>query len=97
LYAAGIDKVTVVGIIAEQERAEMRPRSFRVSPADDCELLAIEAFGFAPEAPVSPRIGRIARLGNHAFEPKSAGMSPDKLAVAGLVVVELGAGNICAP
>jgi hypothetical protein len=92
--AAGVDELTVVGTIAEQERAEMRPRSFRVSPADDNELLTIEAFGFAPEAPVSRRIGRVDGLRNDAFEPKPAGMFADKLAIARLVVVELEAGNI---
>ena len=46
--AAGIDQLAVVVIVAEQERAEMGPRAFRVGPADDNELLAIEALGFAP-------------------------------------------------
>ncbi len=45
-------------------------------------------------ASVSRRIGRVDRLGNHAFEPKSAGMSADKLAIARLVVVELEPWNI---
>jgi hypothetical protein len=35
----------------------MRPRSFRVRPADDDEFLAIEAFCFAPEASVARRKG----------------------------------------
>ena len=39
----GIDQLAVVVIVAEQERAQMRPRTFRVGPADDNEVLAIEA------------------------------------------------------
>jgi hypothetical protein len=52
----------------------MRPRSFRVGPADDNEFLAIEPFGSTPKATVSGRIGRIDRIGNDAFESKLAGV-----------------------
>ena len=47
-HAAGIDELAVIGVVAQQQRAEMRPRSFRVGPADDNEFLAVERFGFAP-------------------------------------------------
>lgn len=72
----------------------MRPRSFRVSPADDNEFLPIEAFRLAPQAPVSRCIRRIDRLRDDAFETKFAGMLSDELAIAGLVGVELDAGRI---
>jgi hypothetical protein len=65
----------------------MRPRSFRVRPADDDEFLAIEAFGFTPEASVSRRIRRNDRLGNDAFESELAGVLPDKLPITRLVAV----------
>ena len=81
-------------VVAEQKRAQMRPRSFRVRPADDNELLAIEPFGFAPKAPISRRIGGIDRLRNDAFESELAGVLPDKLAVTRFVAVELKAGNV---
>ena len=55
----------------------MGPRSFGVGPADDYEFLAIEAFGLAPKAPVSGRIGGIDRLGNDSFEPEFASMPAD--------------------
>jgi hypothetical protein len=58
--ATGIHELAIVAVVAEQKRAKIRPRSFRVSPADD-EFLAIEPFLFAPEAPVSRRIRRIDR------------------------------------
>ena len=47
-HPAGIDELAVIVVIAEQQCAEMRPRAFRVGPADDDELLAIQRFGFAP-------------------------------------------------
>jgi hypothetical protein len=37
----------------------MRPRSFRVAPPNDDELLAVESFGFAPQTAVSRRIGPV--------------------------------------
>jgi hypothetical protein len=40
-YAAGINELTVAGVVAEQERPEIRPRSFRVGPTDDNELLLV--------------------------------------------------------
>src|ERR1700735_53572 len=61
-HAAGIDEPAVLSVVAEQERAEMRPRSFRVSPADDNEFLPVEAFGLTPQAAISWRVGRVDRL-----------------------------------
>jgi hypothetical protein len=46
--AAGIDELAIIGVVAEQQRSEMRPRAFWVRPADNDELLAVEPFGFAP-------------------------------------------------
>ena len=40
------------GAGSREARPEMRPRSFRVRPADDDELLAVQPFGFAPGAAV---------------------------------------------
>jgi hypothetical protein len=37
----------------------MRPRSFRVAPPNDDELLAVASFGFAPQAAVSRRTGPV--------------------------------------
>jgi hypothetical protein len=86
---AGVDEFAVIGVVAEQQSPEMRPRSFRVGPADDDELLAVQPFGFAPEAPVSRRVGRIDGLGHHPFEAELAGVLQDKLAVACVMSVEL--------
>jgi hypothetical protein len=55
-YASGIDEFAVVAVVAEQQRTEMRSRSFRVRPTDDDELLSVECFSFAPEAAISRRI-----------------------------------------
>ena len=35
----------------------MRPRSFRIGPADDDEFLAVQPFGFAPQAAVPRALG----------------------------------------
>ena len=94
-HAAGVDELAVIGVVAEQQRAEIRPRPFRVGPADDDELLAVERFGFAPQAAVSRRIGRVDRLGDHALEAELAGVLQDEFAVAGVMAVELKAGLVC--
>jgi hypothetical protein len=46
--AAGVDELAVIRVVAQQQRAEMRSRAFRVGPADDDEFLAVEPFGLAP-------------------------------------------------
>ena len=94
-HAAGIDELAVIGVVAEQQRAEMRPRSFRVGPADDNELLAVQRFGFAPQAAVSRRIRRVDRLRDHAFKTELAGVLQDEFAVACFMAVELKAGLVC--
>jgi hypothetical protein len=67
----------------------VRPRSFRVGPPDEDEFLAVERFGFAPEAAVPRRVMRIDRLRDHALEAELAGMFQDEFAIAGLMAVEL--------
>ena len=71
----------------------MRARAFWIGPADHDEFLSVEAFGFAPEAAVARRIGRVDRLGDDALEAQFAGVLEDKLAVAGDVVIVLKAGR----
>ena len=67
----------------------MRPRSFRVAPADDDELLPVEPFGFAPQPAISRRVGRVDRLGHHALEAELARVLQDQFTVASLMAVEL--------
>jgi hypothetical protein len=50
----------------------MRPRSFRVGPADDDKLLAVEPFGFPPKAAVSWRIRGVDRLGDDALKTEAS-------------------------
>ena len=47
-YTAGVNELAVIGIVAEQHRPEIWPSAFRVGPAGDDELLAVQPFGFAP-------------------------------------------------
>ena len=67
----------------------MRPHSFRVGPAHDDELFAVQPFGVAPEAAVSWSIACVDRLGDHPFKTKLDGAPQDEFAVAGLMAVEL--------
>src|ERR1700722_13989703 len=73
----------------------MGSRSFRVEPSNDDELLAVERFGFTPEATVSWRIGRVDRLRDDALKAELAGVFQNELAVAGVVAIELKAGLDC--
>jgi hypothetical protein len=70
----------------------MRALSFWIRPADDHEFLAVQRLGFAPQAAVSRRIGRIDRLRDDAFKTELAGVRQDEPAVACVVAVELKAG-----
>ena len=94
-HAAGIDELAVVGVVAKQQRAEIRPRSFRVRPADDNELLAVQRFGFAPQATISRRVRRVDRLRDDALKTELSGVLEDELAVARFMAVELKPGLVC--
>ena len=59
----------------------MRPRSFRVGPADDNEFLPVQRFGFAPQAAIPWRVGRVDRFRDHALKPELAGVLQDEFAV----------------
>jgi hypothetical protein len=60
--APGIDELAVIGVVAEQQCPKLGPRSFRVGPADDQELLAVKPFCYAPQSTISRRVGRVDRL-----------------------------------
>ena len=47
-HTARVYELAIIGVLAQQQGPEMRPRSFRVGPADDDELLAVQRLGFAP-------------------------------------------------
>lgn len=67
----------------------MRPRPFRVRPADDHELLAVQPFGFAPEATVSRRIRGLDRLRDNALKTEIPSVLQNEFPVARLMTVEL--------
>jgi len=54
--APGIDELAVIRVVAEQERAKMRPRAFRVGPADHHEFLPVDALSLAPQAAIARRV-----------------------------------------
>jgi hypothetical protein len=51
--------------------------------------LAVQPFGFAPQAAVSRCIRRVDRLRDDALKPELAGVLQDEFAVTCLVAVEL--------
>ena len=56
----------------------MRPPCFNLT-SPRSRTLTIERFGFTPWAAVSRSIGRVDRLGDHAFKTELAGVLQDKL------------------
>jgi hypothetical protein len=73
----------IVRIVAEQQRADVRPASLRIGPADDDELFAVEALGLNPDPAVAWCIEPIRLLGNGAFKTKFAGLRSEGGAIAG--------------
>jgi hypothetical protein len=57
--ATGIDQPSVRIVVGEQQRAEPRPPSFGIGPADRDGLLAMQAFHLEPQAAVAGRVRRI--------------------------------------
>jgi hypothetical protein len=60
--AAGVNQFSAGIVIAEQQRAEERPRAFWIRPADRREFLAVQAFDLEPEAAVAGCVGRVGRF-----------------------------------
>ena len=51
--AAGIDQPSAVIVVAEQQGAERRAPAFRIGPADDDELLAVEKLDLDPDPAIA--------------------------------------------
>jgi hypothetical protein len=84
--AAGIDQPSIRIVISEQQRAEIRPPSFGISPADHDKFLAVEAFDLEPDAAIAGRIGRIGAFRNDALEIELAGVLVEGRAPAPVIV-----------
>jgi hypothetical protein len=78
---AGIEQAAVVGVVAEQQRADVRSAALRIGPANDNELLAVETLGLHPDPAVAWCIGPISLLGDGTLEPRFAGLRADRRAV----------------
>ena len=61
-------QAAIVGVLAEQQGADVRAAALRIGPADDHELLAVEALRFYPDPAVAWRVGSIRLLGDGTFE-----------------------------
>ena len=57
--AAGIEQPAVGCVVAKQQRANERSRTFRVRPSDDDELSPVKAFALDPGAAVAWHVGQI--------------------------------------
>jgi hypothetical protein len=68
----------VIGVVAERKGADVWAAPSRIGPADDDELLAIEALRFDPEAAIAWGISPVDALGNRAFERQPAGVLSEK-------------------
>jgi hypothetical protein len=86
---ASVDQLAIVGVVAQQKRAEVGPRSLGVCPADHDKFLPVEASRLPPESPVAWRIRRVGGLGDNAFVAKAARMLANEFTVAGQVAIEL--------
>src|ERR671912_179354 len=64
----------------------MTAAALRVCPADDNELLAVEAFRLDPDPAVARSIGSVGALGDGALQPEPAGLRAKTRAVASDVI-----------
>src|SRR3546814_5770301 len=80
-------------MVAEHQRADRLARGRRGHEAGDDELLALGALRLAPGRSPPRAVGRVALLGNHAFEAQPAGIAQHQLAVL-LDVLEIGRAHV---
>src|SRR4030095_5389825 len=64
---AGVVQSAVVRVVAEQQGADVRPAALWIGPADDHELLAVEALRLDPDPAVARRVGSIGLLRDGAL------------------------------
>src|SRR6266446_2030760 len=85
-YSARIDQLAVRRIVAEQQRTDPMPSALGVTPSDNDELLAVEAFRLQPCASTG-LIPTINALRDDAFEATLAGQAMEGRALADLMIV----------
>jgi hypothetical protein len=84
--SARIDELALRRVVAEQQRTDPMPTALRVTPPDDNEFLAVDAFRLQPRAPIG-LIPTIKALRDNAFEAVLAGQAMEGRALADLMVV----------
>ena len=80
--AACIVQPPIVGVVAQQQRADVRPAALGIGPAHDDELLAVQALRLDPDAAVAWSVGAIGELRDNTFQAQLAGMLAEAGAVA---------------
>ena len=84
--ATGVVQPSVFGVVAQQQGADVRPASLGIGPANDHELLAVEALRLDPDPAVARCVGSIGALGDGAFQAQLAGLLAEARTVASNVL-----------
>src|SRR5262249_4720299 len=80
--AARVEKLAVLVVVGQQQGAEVRPASGWLGPANNNELLAVQALHFEPEAPIARNVRPVDPLRDDAFDAQAAGLLVKTRAVA---------------
>src|SRR6516165_4195858 len=73
-------------VVTREEGAKALALAFRIGKADHGDFLTIAAFNLEPAAAAPGTIGRVAALGDDAFETEAARLTKNRRALALLVV-----------
>jgi hypothetical protein len=83
----GVAQSAIVGVVAEQRGADVRPAFLRVGPSNDHELLAIEALRLDLDPAVARCVWSVGSLGDDAFQTQLAGVLTETRAVTSHMLV----------
>jgi hypothetical protein len=79
-------QVPILGVVSQQQRADVRSAALRIGPADNNELLAVEALRLNPDPSIARGIGPICLLGDGALQAQLAGLCAKAGTVTGNVL-----------
>jgi hypothetical protein len=72
----------IVGVVAQLQRADVRPAALGISPAHDHELLAVQALRLDPDPAVPWSVEAIGELRDSTFQAELAGVLAEAGAIA---------------
>jgi adenylate cyclase len=88
LCASRIEQPASLGVVAKKQGAEVRTAAARFRPADDNELLAVQALGLEPQAAIARNVGLVDPLRHHALYAQLAGLLAEARTVTHDVIGE---------